>query len=186
MPDSYKPSKRDGEAPEASLDLEYVYGIRCHDCRNNVRYNFENKLVYHTAGVGVVMDQKLNIQKHFMGHRDDVHCIAIDPTGTLCATGEIGPTPRLCVWNSKTLEEVYLAFAPMLKGIKHVAFSPNGKYLACSDMQDDHNVYIFDVKTKLKPGAAWAPVAYSKGSKAVVMSLGWNSSSDVVIATCVK
>jgi hypothetical protein len=60
VPDSYKPSRRDGEAPDASLNLEYVYGIRCHDCRNNVRYNFEGKLVYHTAGVGVVMDQKLN------------------------------------------------------------------------------------------------------------------------------
>lgn len=76
--------------------------------------------------------------------------------------------------------------APMLKGIKHVAFSPNGKYLACSDMQDDHNLYIFDVKTKLKPGAVWAPIAYSKGTKAVVMSLGWNTASDVIIATCVK
>jgi WD40 repeat protein len=104
----------------------------------------------------------------------------------LCATGEIGPNPRLYVWNSKTMEEVYSASAPMLKGIKHVAFSPNGKYLACTDMQDDHNVCVFDVKTKLKPGAVWTPVAYSMGSKAVVMSLGWNAASDVVITTCVK
>jgi len=59
--------------------------------------------------------------------------------------------PRLCIWNSKTLEEAYTATAPMTKGIKHVAFSKDGKYLACSDMSDDYNLSIFDCKTKLKP-----------------------------------
>lgn len=38
QPDGYKPSKRDGAAPDATLDLEYVYGFRSHDCRNNLRY----------------------------------------------------------------------------------------------------------------------------------------------------
>jgi WD40 repeat protein len=87
-----------------------------------------------------------------MGHRDDIHCLGIDPTGVFCATGEIGPNPRLFVWNSKTMEEVYHATAPLTKGIKHVAFSKDGKYLACSDMSDDHNIAIFDCKVKLKAG----------------------------------
>jgi hypothetical protein len=53
-----------------------------------------------------------------MSHRDDIHCLAIDPTGTRCATGEIGPKPRLCVWNNRTLEEVYTCTGPLIKGIK--------------------------------------------------------------------
>jgi hypothetical protein len=61
-----------------------------------------------------------------MSHRDDIHCLAIDPQGIFCATGEIGPKPRLSIWNSKTMEEVYQVTAPMTKGIKHVAFSKNG------------------------------------------------------------
>lgn len=56
VPTGYKPSKRDGEAPDAEAQLEYVYGYRCHDARNNLRYTSDNKLVYHCAGVGVVMD----------------------------------------------------------------------------------------------------------------------------------
>jgi hypothetical protein len=37
-PDNYKPSKNDILPPNASLDLEYVFGYRCHDTRNNLRY----------------------------------------------------------------------------------------------------------------------------------------------------
>jgi hypothetical protein len=74
----------------------------------------------------------------------------------------------------------------MTKGIKHVAFSKNGQYIACTDMSDSHNVFIFDCKTKLKPGALWTPIAQGQGPKAVVMSLGWNTASDCVIATCIK
>jgi hypothetical protein len=56
VPTGYKPSKRDGAMPEAELDLEYVFGYRCHDVRNNLRYTADGRLVYHAAGVGVVMD----------------------------------------------------------------------------------------------------------------------------------
>lgn len=87
-----------------------------------------------------------------MSHGDDIHCCAVDPSGVLVATGEIGPHPRFSIWNSKTLEEVFTTTAPMVKGIKHVAFSRDGRFVACSDMSDDHNLYIFDVKTKLKTG----------------------------------
>jgi hypothetical protein len=53
-------------------------------------------------------------------------------------------------------------------------------------MSDDHNIAIFDCQVKLKPGVAWAPVATGRGCRAVIMSLGWNATNDVVIATCVK
>lgn len=152
VPDSYKPSRRDGEAPSASLDLDYIYGIRCHDVRNNLYYNADGRLTYNCAGVGVVMDKKTNTQRHFMSHGDDIHCCKLDPSGVLAATGEIGPHPRFCIWNTKTMEEVFSTNGPMVKGIKHVAFSRDGSKVACSDMSDDHNVYVFDVKTKLKTG----------------------------------
>lgn len=61
VPSWYRPSKRDSEAPTASLELDYIYGIRCHDVRNNLHYNGEGKLTYNCAGVGVVLDQKTNV-----------------------------------------------------------------------------------------------------------------------------
>jgi hypothetical protein len=59
-PQGYAPSKAARERPDASLDLEYIYGYRCHDARNNLRYTHEGKIVYHAAGVGVVLNQKEN------------------------------------------------------------------------------------------------------------------------------
>jgi microtubule-associated protein-like 6 len=46
--------------PLAGLELEYIYGYRCHDVRNNLRYTEEGKIVYHAAGAGVVLDQTNN------------------------------------------------------------------------------------------------------------------------------
>ena len=31
VPSNYKPSKLDRKEPDASLELEFVYGYRCHD-----------------------------------------------------------------------------------------------------------------------------------------------------------
>lgn len=39
-----------------------------------------------------------------MEHNDDIHCLAIDPTGVYAATGQIGPKPWLCIWNTETME----------------------------------------------------------------------------------
>jgi microtubule-associated protein-like 6 len=56
VPTGYKPSKRDGEGPDASLTLEYIHGYRCHDARNNLRYTATGQIVYHAAGTGIVLD----------------------------------------------------------------------------------------------------------------------------------
>lgn len=42
VPTNYKRSVKDGEAPDAKLQLEYVHGYRCHDARNNLRYTANN------------------------------------------------------------------------------------------------------------------------------------------------
>lgn len=60
VPSNYKPNRRDGEAPDASLQLEYVYGYRCHDARNNLRYTSTGEVVYHAAAAGIVLNQKTN------------------------------------------------------------------------------------------------------------------------------
>jgi microtubule-associated protein-like 6 len=56
VPSKFKPSSRDGEAPDASLKLEHIYGYRCHDARNNLRYTANGQICYHAAGVGIVLN----------------------------------------------------------------------------------------------------------------------------------
>ena len=45
---------RNGDkAPNITLSLEYAYGYRAKDCRNNVRYLPSGEIVYHCAAVAV-------------------------------------------------------------------------------------------------------------------------------------
>jgi len=87
VPSGFKASKLDGAAPDSTLTLEYVFGYRCHDSRSNLRYNSDGKVVYHTAGVGIVLDPATNTQKHYMSHNDDILSMALAPDGKTIATG---------------------------------------------------------------------------------------------------
>jgi microtubule-associated protein-like 6 len=46
--------------PNARLEIDFVYGYRVKDCRNNLRYLKNGDIVYNVAALGVVM----NISKH--------------------------------------------------------------------------------------------------------------------------
>ena len=138
VPSTYTPSKRDGVAPDATLQLQHIYGYRCHAVRNNLRYTADGKLAYHAAGVGIVHDKETNSQKFMLDHNDDIHCLAIDPTLRYCATGQIGPKPWICVWDTQTMEVVQRIQGTLTKGIKQICFSNNGKMIAASALDDSH------------------------------------------------
>lgn len=62
----------DRSAPSAQLRLEWVYGYRGHQCRNNLFYTASKEVVYFVAGVGVVYNLRENSQRFFLGHDDDI------------------------------------------------------------------------------------------------------------------
>ena len=59
-PTDFVPPKGPNKAPGANLELEYCYGYRAKDCRNNLRYLKDGKIVYHAAALGIVLDPKTN------------------------------------------------------------------------------------------------------------------------------
>ena len=63
----------------AKLELEYCHGYRAKDCRNNLRYLANGKIVYHAAALGITMDQNKNTQKFFDQHGDDITAMALHP-----------------------------------------------------------------------------------------------------------
>jgi len=50
------PKASDSDPPSCELELQYVYGYRCHDTRNNVKYSPSGEIVYHVAATGIVLD----------------------------------------------------------------------------------------------------------------------------------
>lgn len=73
-------------------------------------------------------------------------CLAINPVGTICVTGEA--SSNLCVWEIATQTLIEKVFKPKNKGFRHVAFSQCGKYIAASDMTEDHVCTVWEFLTK--------------------------------------
>lgn len=59
-------------APGCRLRLDWVYGYRGHQCRNNLFYTAGKELVYFVAGVGVVYNSREHSQRFYLGHSDDI------------------------------------------------------------------------------------------------------------------
>lgn len=50
----------DSNPPAVSLSIDYVHGYRCFDTRNNLKYNTQGDIVYHTAAIGITLDPSKN------------------------------------------------------------------------------------------------------------------------------
>ena len=161
------------------MELEYVHGYRCHDVRNNLKYTANDEIAYHTAAVGIVLNPSSNTQKHFITHTDDIIAFDLNPAGTLAATGEIGRTPLLTVWNTETMECVKSFKGLFKKGITNVAGL---------GADEDHCAIVYDIgKGSGKPGLMQNVYASGKAGKETFLDLRFQpGSNDKLIACGVK
>ena len=71
--------------------MNYVFGYRGYDTRQNLFYAPSGELVYHAAGAGILCDPHTNHQSFYLNHNDDIVCMALNPrTTNVIATGQIG------------------------------------------------------------------------------------------------
>jgi WD40 repeat protein len=78
------------------------------------------------------------------GHIEDVHGVALDPTGKLIATAGKDETVRL--WDASTHRPVGPPLAGHIDPVRSVAFSPDGKTLASAGM--DATVRLWSTATR--------------------------------------
>jgi len=65
------PPPVDKSQPDIQYELEYVYGYRSADAKQNLHYNPEGNLVYMTACMGIILDKNNNTQTFFGGGEVD-------------------------------------------------------------------------------------------------------------------
>ena len=151
--------------PENIIRLNYVFGYRAFDTRNNIYYtDDENKIVYHTAALGVVIDKKTNKQRFFTHHKEDIVSLAIHPNKVTVATGQRAAKGEakyidLYIWNVNDLPDetdclsddrgsipdgVYDLKGVLLRAISILAWAPDGKKLLAGGQDDQNSIAVFD------------------------------------------
>ncbi|GCB64382.1 hypothetical protein scyTo_0011737, partial [Scyliorhinus torazame] len=133
-------------APEGSLKLQFVHGYRGYDCRNNLFYTQAAEVVYHVAAIGIVYNRQQHSQRFYLGHDDDILCLAIHPIKDYVATGQVGRDPSIHVWDTQTLKCLSLLKGQHQRGVCALDFSSDGKNLVSIGLDDNHTIVVWDWK----------------------------------------
>jgi microtubule-associated protein-like 6 len=165
-------------APDKDLHLDFVHGYRSWDTRNNIYYNVNGEVVYHTAAVGISYQKEKHVQRFFKDHHDDdIVCMAMHPNGKFVATGQVGKDPKICVWDSTTMEKVVTLQGAHERGIAALDFSPNGQLLVSVGLDNDHTIVVWNWQKGTK-------LSSDKGSQDKIMVCVFNPFEENAFATC--
>jgi WD40 repeat protein/Ca2+-binding EF-hand superfamily protein len=158
--------------PEIDVTLEYAHGYRSKDCRNNIFWR-NGLIYYHTAAIAVCLDKGPNEQIFFNGHRDDIISMAYSQTSDVFATAEIGPKPRIYLWKPEGMTELSLLKGGAIKGVCSLAFSPSGRRLVGTCIDDNHHVVLYNTET-------FEMIACEKGDTANILDCEWITETEFV------
>ena len=157
-------AERSGEKPGPGLKLEFVYGYAgLRNNASNLFYTKDGRVVYYTAGVGIVYDRSTHSQEFFKGHDDDVSCLAMHPerqlvaSGQVAGLGETGNCPYVCIWDvGRTGKAPTLVQRFDFDGegeisyrmIVALGFSACGQRLTVVTGDNKHSLFVFEWKSK--------------------------------------
>lgn len=182
-------AKADKSAPNTKLSLQYVYGYRAIDSRNNIFYTHKGtEIAYMTAALGIVLNTQNNTQRffgggdksHLQGHDDDITALAIHPTRKYVATGQVGKDPLICVWAADDCTLIAkFRLGKDTRACKCLGFSNDGKYLAAVGDDNDHSIVAWDWE-------AGSKVAFAKSGTDAILDLNFCSTQNNMFATVGK
>ncbi|XP_028817944.1 echinoderm microtubule-associated protein-like 2 isoform X1 [Denticeps clupeoides] len=141
--------------PERKFKLQWVYGYRGRDCRSNLYLLPTGEIVYFNASVVVLYNVEEQQQRHYLGHNDDVKCLAIHPDMVTIATGQVAGTskdgkalpPHVRVWDSVSLNTLHvIGMGVFDRAVTCAAFSKSngGAHLCVVDDANDHILSVWD------------------------------------------
>lgn len=177
--------------PQNKLKLDWVYGYRGRDCRSNLHLLPTGEIVYFVAAIVVLYNMEEHSQRHYLGHTDDIKCIAIHPnkmvvaTGQVCGTDRRNAMPHIRIWNSVSLATVCVIGNGEFDGsICCLSFSKTdgGNYLCAIEETSDHSISIWDWQ-KSERGTK---VTETKCSVDTVVCAEWHPLEKNQIVSCGK
>jgi WD40 repeat protein len=166
------PNARDAlDKPSGSLVLEYAHGYQGREMygRGNMFYvsdekSQESALVYHVAGVGVVLNTKDRTQNFFTGHNDDITCLAVSAhpaRPNLVATGQTDPKdfgekdmPKIMLWDWTTMKRAKLIPDAHWGMVLKVQFSAKDDLLFSIGGEEEHLLKVWSLANIKRKGKA--------------------------------
>ncbi|NIG59815.1 echinoderm microtubule-associated protein-like 2 [Pontoporia blainvillei] len=166
------------------------YGYRGRDCRANLYLLPTGEIVYFVASVAVLYSVEEQRQRHYLGHNDDIKCLAVHPDMVTIATGQVAGTtkegkplpPHVRVWDSVSLSTLHiLGLGVFDRAVCCVGFSKsNGGNLLCAvDESNDHMLSVWDWAKETK-------VVDGKCSNEAVLVATFHPTDPTVLITCGK
>ncbi|XP_048378370.1 echinoderm microtubule-associated protein-like 2 isoform X2 [Stegostoma tigrinum] len=178
------------ELPAHKLKMEWVYGYRGRDCRSNLYLLPTGEIVYFIASAVVLYNVEEQLQRHYLGHNDDVKCLAVHPDRVTMATGQVAGTtkdgkhlpPHVRVWDSVSLNTLHVIGSGVFdRGISCVSFSKSngGVHLCAVDDSNEHILSVWDWQKEQK-------VADVKCSNESVLAVSFHPTEAQLLITCGK
>lgn len=128
------------------MTLDFVFGYRGSDSRQNLCYTPSGEVLFHAAGAGIVYNQQTNTQSFFLEHSDDIIALALNRCerfSSVVATGQIGKTAPVFVWDYISKETLSILHGAHEVGVCSVDFSCNGKLLLTVGLGPSHSVAVW-------------------------------------------
>ncbi|XP_013395547.1 echinoderm microtubule-associated protein-like 2 isoform X3 [Lingula anatina] len=190
--EEYDLAKKEDQPPQ-SLKLEWVYGYRGRDCRSNVHLLPTGETVYFVAGVVVLYNVEEQIQRHYLGHTDDVKCLAVHPDKITIATGQVAghdnkksSRPHVRVWNSVSLQTLHILGlgGDFDRAVCSIGFSKadGGQLLCAVDEGNEHTLSVWE----WQKGEKGHKITETKSSTEPVVASEFHPLDANTIITCGK
>lgn len=166
-------------APETICELDYVFGYRAVNVRQNLHWVADDVVVYHAAAVGIVYYVKTTDQDFFQGHDDDIVTLDYHKPSRLVASGSIGArnSVRLCIWEVDTQKQRHCIQGFHMFAVTSVAFNPAGTIVCSLGLDEHHSAALYSVETGLL-------LACSPTDKSRVIHTRWNTCGGIDSNAC--
>ena len=169
-----------------ALQLGFVFGYTGRRVRQNLFYNTDGRLVYHSAALGVVYDKGSHTQLFFKGHDDDITALDVHPDKVRVVTGQIGRDPKILIWSSRADSNGVLPQLCCIQGdhkraIIGLSFSSTGAYIAAMGKDNNRSITLYRWSTQPGKKAEDMRIGMDKGHNDEVFCLAFNPVTDHVV-----